>query len=189
MRAHVEAARGRSFDCPAGAVEVMAAPDVRERLVIAGLDAVFDLDYRGAEGLFLASHGLVAEFFQQVKPGIVDAVWARPDDEPDHTGVLQGFAIDLPQPFNCAIGVAEGLEIGKIVRRAAISDLMERDTLVKLLRDGLARSAVARVEGGVVAVRTAARPHRSVPVGTGETGIDHKFLQPFAIFRAEIVRV
>ena len=72
---------------------------------------------------------------------------------------------------------------------SAVADLMEGDALVQLLRYALPRSAVAGMEGCVVAERAAACSDGSVPVGTGEAGIDDELLQPLAVFLPEIPRV
>lgn len=66
---------------------------------------------------------------------------------------------------------------------------MEGDTLIKLLCDRFAGSAVARVEGSVVAVRASSRPDRTVTVGAGESCVYDELLQPFAVFLTEIPRI
>ena len=52
---------------------------------------------------------------------------------------------------------------------------------INLPDNGFPRGAVAGMEGGVVAIRAASNSDRAVTVGAAETGVDHQFLQPFAI--------
>ena len=58
---------------------------------------------------------------------------------------------------------------------------MEGYSFVELFGDALPGSAVARVEGGVVAERASSQSDGPVAVGAGEPGVDHQFLQPLAV--------
>ena len=98
----------------------------------------------------------------------------------------QCLRIYLTEAFHRTVGIAERLEISQVVRCTAIPHLMEGDTLIKLLCNGFARSAVPRVEGCIVAIRASARSHRPVTVGAGESGIYHQLLQALPVFLAEI---
>ena len=175
MGADVEAARGRHFDGSGSAGEVVAAVYVLEGGVVAGLHPVFYLD----------DVAIVLQFLEKVELFIVNAVGAGADDYADHVGVGKGFPVDLPEPLDGAEGVAVGLEVGEIVAGAAVADLVEFNPFVQLLPDALPRDAVARVEGGVVAVGAAAAADGAVAVRAAEAGVDDEFLETLAVFFAE----
>jgi response regulator of citrate/malate metabolism len=63
---------------------------------------------------------------------------------------------------------------------------METDTLVQLLMQTLARSAVRRMEGRIITICTAAASDLTVPVRTGKAGIENYLLKPLTILAFEI---
>ena len=67
----------------------------------------------------------------------------------------------------------------------AVAYLVKSDTLVHLLMEAFAGSAVSRMEGRVVAVCASSASYLSVSVRTGEAGVKHNLLQPFSILSLE----
>ena len=68
----------------------------------------------------------------------------------------------------------------------AVPDSVEFDALVDLLEEWFPRLAVARVECRIVTVGTSSRALGPVAVRTGESGIEHDLLKPFAVKLPEI---
>lgn len=70
--------------------------------------------------------------------------------------------------------------------RRTIAHLMEFNTLVQLLVETLAGSAVRRMESGIVTICAAATTYLAITVRTGKTGIEHYLLQALSVFPFEI---
>ena len=68
----------------------------------------------------------------------------------------------------------------------AIAHLMKFNTLVKLLVEGFAGSAVGGMESRIVAICASSPSDFSVSVGTGESRIKNDLLQTLAILPLEI---
>ena len=177
MSAAVEAALGGEAQSALGGGEVVATVDGLEGAVVATLDAVF-----------YGHETALGEVVEIVEEGLADAVGAGADDDALDQGMRQGLGVALAQHVEGRIGVAVGLEIGKIAAGVAIAPLVEGYALVNLLGDGLDGTkgrlavgvAIGGIEGHIVAEGAARRGERPVAVGAGEAGIDREFLDATA---------
>ena len=103
--------------------------------------------------------------------------------------MLQCLEIVLLHFFQTAVGVGICLEISQIGIGVAITSPVEFQAFVDLGENVLGCAAVGRVEGGVVAKGASATGDCAVPVGAGVSGIDYHFLQPGAVFEAQVVHI
>lgn len=92
--------------------------------------------------------------------------------------MCQSFLVALPQPFQRSVGVAIGLQVGKVAHLLVVMVRVEADAVVNLLGDALRRLAVGRIECVVVAEDAAMYAQRAVAVGAAESGIDGQLLYP-----------
>ena len=81
----------------------------------------------------------------------------------------QSLLVDGAQSVQRGIGVGVGLEVSEELLRFPVADPVELYTLVYLLVDRDAGSAVAGMEGGIVAVGATASTGPTVAVGAGES--------------------
>ena len=139
MGSDVDASACGGLDRLPGAFEVVPAVDVPERLVIAGLDAVFD------------GHDLPA-FVQRcdvVEFGFVDAVRPGADDQPDHVRMAERFFVETLELAQRTVGVGVSLEISEVVPGVAVADAVEFHAFLHLLRNAFGRVTIGRIEGSV----------------------------------------
>ena len=97
------------------------------------------------------------------------------------------LAVESLKFLQRCIGIGVWLEISQIATCPAIAALVELYSLFQLLRNALVGGTVVGMKGVVIAERTSSASFAAVAVGTSETGVHHKFLQPDAVFLFEVI--
>jgi hypothetical protein len=129
---------------------------------------------------------LPGKFRQIIKLLLIHTVGTGTDDYADDLRMAESLFVKNLQPLKRGISVRISLEIRQIVLGCAVTHLMELYSLVHLLMETLACSAVGRMEGCIVAVGTSSAAYLSVTVRTCESGIKHDLLKTLAILALEI---
>lgn len=161
----------RGLNRPAGTVEIVSTVDVFQHGVVAGLDAELELDD-------MALRLKLSEIIQLL---VIYTVRSCSDDQTYDIRVRKRFRIQLAKARNWSVCIRVCLKIRKVMGGIPVTDAMEFNALVDLLRKRLSRGAVSRVKRCIVTVGTASHAYRTVPVRTAETGIQNELLEPFTI--------
>ena len=172
MDAHGQPASGGGAYGALGSGKIMPTVDTLQSAVQRTLHAVFQQDKTA-----------LLQLHQPVQQFLAYTVGTRPDYQSPHTLHTKGLFIQGHEVVKGAVRVGIGLKIGQIVHLR----VLPREELLpgfQLCRDTVGLPAEIGMKGLVVAISTASPPHLSVPVGTGETGIDGQLLY----FSGEIFR-
>ncbi len=141
---------------------------LNQRFGVKGLETVFDPDQMG----FL-------ERTEQVEDIRTCAVRTGPNGQARYSLILQGFPVQPIENRQRRVGIGKRLKIGDefFCPVAPFEKGLALPHLVANARQALGRPASGSLP---VAIDAPARPFRSVPVRTGQAGIQGDFMDPAA---------